>query len=79
MQVPDTAWIWHCCGSGGAVAPIRPLTWEHPYAAGAVLEKGKKTHTHTHKYIFIRKDREFTIKESKDLSNSVEHKDDKAT
>ena len=26
-----------------AAAPIRPLVWEHPYAAGAAL----KTHTHT--------------------------------
>ena len=26
-----------------AVAPIRPLVWEPPYAVGAALEKGKKT------------------------------------
>ena len=25
-----------------AIAPIRPLTWEPPYAAGAALEKTKK-------------------------------------
>ena len=25
-----------------ATAPITPLAWEPPYAAGAVLEKGKK-------------------------------------
>ena len=26
-----------------ATAPIRPLVWEPPYAAGAAPEKGKKT------------------------------------
>jgi len=25
-----------------AMAPIRPLAWESPYAAGAALEKAKK-------------------------------------
>ena len=31
------------CGVGpAAVAPIRPLTWEPTYAAGAALEKAKK-------------------------------------
>ena len=25
-----------------ATAPIRPLAWEHPYAAGAALEKAKR-------------------------------------
>ena len=34
-----------CCGSGvglAATAPIRPLAWEPPYAAGVALEKAKK-------------------------------------
>ena len=45
--------VGHRCGSDlallclrwrpAAAAPIRPLVWEHPYAAGAAL----KTHTHT--------------------------------
>ena len=36
-----------------AVAPIRPLAWDPPYAAGVAL-KGQKTKTksiHTHMYI----------------------------
>ena len=31
-----------------AIAPIRPLAWEPPYAAGVALEKGKKTKTKCH-------------------------------
>ena len=31
----------------GAVAPIRLLAWEPPYALGAALKR-QKTHTHTH-------------------------------
>ena len=36
----DTAllWLWH---RPAAVAPIRPLAWEPPYAAGAALKKTK--------------------------------------
>ena len=29
-------WFWHRLA---AVAPIRPLAWEPPYAAGAALKK----------------------------------------
>ena len=29
-------WLWH---RPGAVAPIRPLAWEPPYAMGAALKK----------------------------------------
>ena len=32
-------WLWH---GPAAVAPIRPLAWEPPYAAGAALKRGKK-------------------------------------
>ena len=32
-------WLWHRLA---AVAPIGPLTWEPPYAAGVALEKTKK-------------------------------------
>ena len=34
-------WLWH---RWAAVAPIRPLAWEPPYAAGVALkrQKGKK-------------------------------------
>ena len=33
-------WLWH---SLAAVALIRPLTWEPPYAVGAALTRQKKT------------------------------------
>ena len=29
-------WLWPA-----AIAPIQPLAWEHPYAAGAALKKKK--------------------------------------
>ena len=32
-------WLWRRLA---AVAPIRPLAWEPPYAAGAALKKTKK-------------------------------------
>ena len=37
--------IWHCRGRGGP-APIGPLAWELPYAAGAAEKekKGKEKH-----------------------------------
>ena len=37
---PALQWFW--CRLV-ATAPIQPLAWEPPYAAGAALEKGKKT------------------------------------
>ena len=33
-------WLWHRLA---AAASIRSLAWEFPYAAGAALEKDKKT------------------------------------
>ena len=32
-------WLWH---QPATTAPIRPLAWEPPYAAGTALEKTKK-------------------------------------
>ena len=32
-------WLWD---RSAAVAPIRPLTWEPPYAAGAALKRKEK-------------------------------------
>ena len=32
-------WLWR---RPAAVAPIRPLAWEPPYATGAALEKAKR-------------------------------------
>ena len=37
---PALMWLWH---RSAATAPIRPLAWEPPYAAGTALEKGKQT------------------------------------
>ena len=37
----NSALLWLWCRSVATV-PIRPLTWEPPYASGAALEKGKK-------------------------------------
>ena len=42
----DPAWLW-CRPS--ALALIRPLAWELPYAAGAALKNKKKTKTKTKK------------------------------
>ena len=36
----DPMWLWLCCRLA-AVALIRPLAWEPPYAAGATLKKKK--------------------------------------
>jgi len=35
---PTLLWLWH---RQAATAPIRPLTWEPPYATGMGLEKAK--------------------------------------
>ena len=36
---PSLLWLWH---GPAAVAPIRPLAWEPPYAASAALKSKKK-------------------------------------
>ena len=36
---PALLWLWHRLA---ALALIRPLVWEPPYAVGAALEKDKK-------------------------------------
>ena len=36
---PVLLWLWH---RPSAIAPIRPLAWEPPYAVGVALEKTKK-------------------------------------
>ena len=36
---PALLWLWH---RPAATAPIQPLAWEPPYAAGAALEKAKR-------------------------------------
>ena len=41
---PVLLWLWR---RPAAVAPIRPLAWESPYATGAALEKAKRQTTTT--------------------------------
>ena len=50
------AQIWHCCGSGRptATAPIRPLAWDPPCAAGVAL-KAQKTKINKHINTYINK------------------------
>ena len=36
---PALLWLWHRLAP---TAPIRPLAWEPPYAAGAVQEMAKR-------------------------------------
>jgi len=36
---PVSLWLWHRLA---ATAPIRPLAWEPPYAAGAAQEMAKR-------------------------------------
>ena len=38
----DPALLWLWCKLAVVVAPIRPLAWEPPYAAGVDLEKAKR-------------------------------------
>ena len=40
----DPAWLW-LLGRLAAVAPIRPLTWEPPYAEGAALKRQQNKQT----------------------------------
>ena len=44
VQAADEAQIWYCCGCGAnqQLAPIRPLPWELPYAAGVALKSKEK-------------------------------------
>ena len=44
---PALLWLWH---RPAAMAPIRPLAWEPPYATGVALEKAKRQ---THKKLKI--------------------------
>ena len=36
---PELPWLWH---RPAATAPIRPLTWERPYATGMAQEMAKR-------------------------------------
>ena len=42
VKDPALLWLWRRLA---ATAPIRPLAWEPPYAAGAALEKAKTKKT----------------------------------
>ena len=36
VKDPELLWLWL---RPAATAPIRPLAWKHPYAAGAALKR----------------------------------------
>ena len=44
----DLAWLW-LWRRPVATAPIRPVAWEPPYAAGAALEKATRQENKTQK------------------------------
>ena len=43
---PALLWLWHRLA---AIAPIRPLAWDPPYATEAALEKAKRQKKKTKK------------------------------
>jgi len=45
---PELLWLWH---RPVATAPIRPLAWEPPYAAGVALGKAKRPLTEWEKIV----------------------------
>ena len=47
----DLAWRWLWLWPA-AIAPVRPLAWEPPYAMGIVLKKQKKKKFHSDLYIW---------------------------
>ena len=40
VEDPVLLWLW--CSRPAATAPIKPLAWEPPYAAGEALKSKKK-------------------------------------
>ena len=49
-RVPTMLWL--CCRPA-AIAPIRPLAWEPPYAARAAQEKAKRQKDQKKKKVYI--------------------------
>ena len=39
VEDPALLWLWY---RSAAIAPIQPLAWESPYAAGVALKRQKK-------------------------------------
>ena len=54
QRAKDLAMLWLWCRPA-AVAPIRPLAWEPPYAAGTALGKKKKKKTSCWMYTILSK------------------------
>ena len=62
----DAAQILYCCAVAlampAAIAPIRPLAWEPPYAVGAAIKRlYKHTHTHIHTHIHLYGEKKLNI------------------
>ena len=49
----DLALLWLWCRPA-AVAPIRPLAWEPPYASGTALKKTKDKNNHHHHHFSVK-------------------------
>ena len=43
-------WLWH---RPAAIAPIRPLAWEFPYAVGAALKRQKTKQNKKTKLVYL--------------------------
>ena len=66
----DLVLLWLWCRPA-AVAPIRPLAWEPPYAMGAALEKTKKKKKKKKKQAKIKKISYTTPKERPSQANTL--------
>ena len=44
-------WLWR---KPAAIAPIRPLAWEHPYATSAGPKKQKTNKQKTESFLFLK-------------------------
>ena len=58
---PALLWLWRRLA---AIAPIRPLAWEPPYAAGVALEKTKKKKINKPLGRLTEKERRYKLSES---------------
>jgi len=66
---PILLWLWSRLA---ATAPIRPLAWEPPYAAGATLEKAKRQkETNNNNNRFLKRNMTNYLKEEEKKDQNV--------
>ena len=58
---PALLWLWR---RSVATAPIRPLAWAPPYAAGAALEKAKRQNKKTIMQMHVKKSLRLGVEET---------------